>query len=98
MVDDNGKKITIGDHVMIENIVHVIELTKIKGKNKVCFKPITDGTILIEYHWLTCKQVQERGCYKLINVDHIIKPSGSSVVEHWIEDPGVVGSTPTQRT
>lgn len=75
MTDDYGSKITIGDYVMISEMVHKIELSKINGKNKVCFRPITDGTHLVEYHYLTCKQVEELGCYKLINPDHIINAS-----------------------
>ena len=67
--DSNGMKLIMGDYVMIDGLIHLIELTKIRNKNKMVFIPKPDSNVLVEYHFLSYRQAIKLGIEKMTNTN-----------------------------
>ncbi|MDW0323516.1 MAG: hypothetical protein QN632_08635 [Nitrososphaeraceae archaeon] len=63
--DDYDNVLTIGDSVMVNGFIHVIEYVNIGGKNKARFIPKPPPNLLVEYHMMKYKDAQEYGIKKI---------------------------------
>jgi hypothetical protein len=70
-VDSNGTELIMGDYVWVENMIHRIELLKIKGKNKMKFRPYPKENVLVEYHYISYAQAQKRGIIKILDIKNV---------------------------